>query len=557
MADKKSVFKKPENFGEVMDLVGNILAWSVLLIYFVGLPFYFKNGYESIASNKYLYIMYTGKYVAIVAGILLLIRMCLWGYSKEEISIYKGMLRTDIFMLAFIMLAVLSHFCSAHKTGGEHYLTDWFYESSLWGTRGWYMGLVSYLVFFMLYLVVSRALIFSNRIYIPILATAIIICAWGILNRYCIAPVDMSYDYSEGVFLASLGNINWFCGYTSVLIPLLWGLYLGVKKIWVKVILWISCFISFYMILVNSSNSGIFALIVTMIVLLAYCMTDYNKFRSFLELAGAMLLSGGLIDVLDMIFWDQRTGRDGMIEPFFGYFSLALLALDVVVCFLISKKKENYPVKLFAKLRKILIIVILSLFGLFVSLVTINTITKGALPIIGDKSIFMFEGEWGSGRAYTWTFGLKTFGHMNFGHKLIGSGPDTFFYEMISYSDLNDEWYAVYNGARLTNAHNEWISLLVNNGLLGLGAFIGFLYTGVKNSFKMAGENPSYIAFALAIISYTANNMFSFQQVTNTPFLFLVLGLEGAAMADIARPLVALTKKSRKNTIQKGKNKRK
>ena len=120
-------------------------------------------------------------------------------------------------------------------------------------------------------------------------------------------------------------------------------------------------------------------------------------------------------------------------------------------------------VLLFAKLRKILIIVILSLFGLFVSLVTINTITKGALPIIGDKSIFMFEGEWGSGRAYTWTFGLKTFGHMNFGHKLIGSGPDTFFYEMISYSDLNDEWYAVYNGARLTNAHNEWISLLVNN----------------------------------------------------------------------------------------------
>lgn len=77
MAETKKLFQRPTNFGEIMDLAGNILAWSVLIIYFVGLPLYFKNGYDSIATNKYLFIMGVGKYVAIVAGVLWLIRMCL------------------------------------------------------------------------------------------------------------------------------------------------------------------------------------------------------------------------------------------------------------------------------------------------------------------------------------------------------------------------------------------------------------------------------------------------------------------------------------------------
>ena len=232
----KIKLQKPKNIGEVTDHAGNILAWAVLLIYFIGLPFYYKDGYTLIASNKYLYLMYTAKYVAIAAGVFLLVRMSLWGYSKDEIACYKATYKTDIFVLSFILLSVLSHFCSSFRSGGEAYLTDWFIEGSLWGTKGWYMGLVSYLVFAMFYLILSKLLRHTYFAYIPVLLTVTLVSIWGILNRYKIAPINMNNSYGEGAFIASLGNINWFCGYTSVIVPLGWGLYMGAKKLWIKVL---------------------------------------------------------------------------------------------------------------------------------------------------------------------------------------------------------------------------------------------------------------------------------------------------------------------------------
>ena len=83
------------------------------------------------------------------------------------------------------------------------------------------------------------------------------------------------------------------------------------------------------------------------------------------------------------------------------------------------------------------------------------------------------------------------------------------------------------------------------------------MVTSVKASFKAAKENPEYICFALAVISYLANNVFSFQQITNTPFIFLVLGIEGAALVRIDKKEARLTKKEGKNTMQKGKKSRK
>ena len=553
----KIKFQKPKNIGEVTDHVGNILAWAVLLIYFVGLPLFFKDGYTLIASNKYLYIMYTAEYVGIVAGIFLLLRMSLWGYSKEEIMIYKGTFRVDIFVLAFILLSTVSHFCSTFKTGGERYLTEWFYESSLWGTRGWYMGLMSYLIFAMFYFILSKLLRYSKAANIPVMLTLTVTCLWGILNRYKIAPIDMGIEYDQSSFLASLGNINWFCGYTSVLVPLCWGLYLGAKKLWLKITLTVVNLITFYMIFVNASDSGIFAMFISFAVLFCFTVTQKERFKTFTELVITMLIPASLIGLIDVIMPKQRTGTFGMLEFFFGIGAFAVLTAVVIFYVLFFYRLKEYPVKVMGTVRKIFIIFIVSVFLGYVLIVIFNTIMGGIIPRVGKNRFFFFSNRWASSRGATWKIGLMTFADMDFGHKLIGSGPDTFYYEMIKHPAAKEISDKVFKGARLTNAHNEWITLLVNNGLLGLTAFVGMLYSGVRASFKYAEENVEIIGFALAIISYTANNMFSFEQLTNTPFLFLVMGLEGAAIASIVRKSASLTKSGRNTKIQRSKNKKK
>lgn len=540
-----------------MDLAGNVLAWSVLIIYFVGLPLYFKNGYDSIATNKYLFIMNVGKYVAIVTGVLFLIRMCLWGYSRAELAIYRGSVKTDIFMMSFLILAFISHLASPHRTGGEHYINDWFFEGSLYGTKGWYMGLMSYALFVLLYILISKALIYKRYVFIPIAFILTLECLWGSLNRYNIVPFDMNYEYSSTSmpFLASLGNINWFCGFTSVLVPLFWGVYLAASKWAHKAVLLFIIAVSAFMIFVNKSDSGIFAMAVTILVLLGYCLKDTEKIAGFTEMAMAICLSASVIPVCDRFIKTARENLDGILDFFYGIPALIFLVILAVVYFLWRFAKEKVKPETLVKVKKYYVIIVPAMFGLVILLIIINTLTGGALPVIGDKSFFMFDEVWGSGRKNTWGLGLETFKHMPFGRKLIGSGSDTFFYEMISYNDLHDIWNEIYKGARLTNAHNEWISLLVNNGVLGLVAFVGMLVTSVTAAFKNADRSPVLVSFALAVISYTANNMFSFEQVTNTPFLFLVLGLEAAVLADIYRPELKEAKTRKKENKKNKKRK--
>ena len=95
---------------------------------------------------------------------------------------------------------------------------------------------------------------------------------------------------------------------------------------------------------------------------------------------------------------------------------------------------------------------------------------------------------------------------------------------------------AYFGGQRLTNAHNEWITLLVNNGILGLGAFIALTFTGIKKCLTYAKDHQGLICVALSLISYTANNMFSFATMMNTPLFFAMLGLGMAALRESEKP---------------------
>ena len=108
-----------------------------------------------------------------------------------------------------------------------------------------------------------------------------------------------------------------------------------------------------------------------------------------------------------------------------------------------------------------------------------------------------------------------------------------------------------FGGQRLTNAHSEWITLLVNNGILGLSAFIAMTVTGIKKCLTYAKDRQGLLCVALSLISYTANNMFSFETMMNTPLFFAMLGIGMAALKEDEKPLFV------KGQKEGGKKKRK
>lgn len=529
---KSSTGKK--SFGFYLNNLGNILLWCVLLAFFLILPLYFKNGYELIATNKYKCLMIISKYAVFIVGGFSLIYFSLWGMNKDERKKFKPLFETDVFILAFIIIAVISHLFSDYKAVGEKG-DFWFYEGSLWGTSGWYMGLMTLLPLVGMYFAASRFLKYDRRIWIPVIFVSSLIFLWGILNRYEIYPIEM--EYQSSAFISSLGNINWFAGYESVIAPISFGLYFSSEKPLTKGILIVPVVIADLAILLNGSDSAVFGYCVMSVVLLLVSIGINGGFRRFLELQIMFTGAGLFICIEDLLFPGVKNYSSGFADVFCkgasAVFFFCISVLLAVVCIVFEEKGKAVSKDAREKLPIIVGIAVAILVALFVLLIIINTLSKGV--IAGTGSIFYFNGDWGSARGATFTTGVYTFEGMNFWKKLIGAGPDCFYFAQKDCTKAYDYAVGYFDGSRLTNAHCEFLTLLVNVGIFGALSFVGICAASIKSYVKRITDNPELIIFVLSIVYYLSNNLFSFEQVTSTPFLFLMLGIGGAALVSVKK----------------------
>ena len=130
------------------------------------------------------------------------------------------------------------------------------------------------------------------------------------------------------------------------------------------------------------------------------------------------------------------------------------------------------------------------------------------------------------------------------------SGPDCFAVYIYEVPELAEKMVDRFGDLRLTNAHNEWITVLVNTGMLGLFCYAGTFLTAFIRFAGRASKEPLLYVCAVAVLTYTAHNMVSFQQVLHTPYLFIVLGIgEGLlrALRDGGEPDGNTEKKKRRN----------
>ena len=132
---------------------------------------------------------------------------------------------------------------------------------------------------------------------------------------------------------------------------------------------------------------------------------------------------------------------------------------------------------------------------------------------------------WGNHRGFNWSITIEGYANMPFLNELFGVGPDCYSSYLYSIPEFVEKLQGFYPTQRLTNAHNEYLNSLVCYGALGLLSWLTVLIGGIVYFTKKAKENPFMIAFALCIMGYTCHNIFCYQQVCCTPFLFIAMGI--------------------------------
>ena len=95
----------------------------------------------------------------------------------------------------------------------------------------------------------------------------------------------------------------------------------------------------------------------------------------------------------------------------------------------------------------------------------------------------------------------------------------------------------------LTNAHNEYLNLLICIGLAGMLAFVAMLIAAAVRFSRKGAQYPLALMGMLTVCVYAAHNFFCYQQVCCTPFLFLILALAERIVRD------GVQEKTERNTI--------
>ena len=520
----------------VLKYAADILLYFAVLFYLIVtgvlLPLYLP-GYDSLGTDKGQFwvkgILFSGKILLIPLAFYVLyviVRVMTSGGKAGKICFPKrtSFTRTDIWAVLFCVSVIISYALSEEK------------QIALYGERGWYLGTISYLSLGIGVLVIPRLGKAKNPIIPFIMVTSFAASMIGVIMDF--AGNVLGAEGWDAGKVSTIGNPNWFCGYlVTVMFAGVAAFYFrregGVRKY----IAYVPCLIvymivTFYMMIAQGSASAYLASWAVLLAMLMIAGKEPDAVHDITFVCMIFAISNALHAVYIAAGGVSRpndpVGR--LLEnPVFAVLMLATCVVVNRVAGSYLKKGKN---KVNVNIGKVLAIITGCAVLVFAFLLIINTVT-GSGFLGKEGSLFWFDYHWGSSRGATLSLGMEVFRGMTPFEKLFGKGPDTFYSFMISgrFPETAAKSNEYFGGARLTNTHCEFLTMLVNTGIAGTVTFYGLMISVMIKGFRT--RSVTALACSLGILAYIINNIFSFQTAVNVSQLALILGFGAwAVMCD-------------------------
>lgn len=533
---KKSVESVAETLCSFSRFLCDLVISVYLFVILVVLPLY-NRGYAQIGTDKENFFIktmtYAGKCLLPIFVLWLIFRLIV-AKQKQELpefraipkNIRQALNTTDKFAVLYGIAVVLSYVFTRYR------------EEALWGTASWRMGMWTQLGAVIVYFMISRMWQRKDWIVVLILPVSAVVFFLGYMNKFGLCLVDR--EIINPSFISTVGNINWYCGYlVTVLfggVYLLWQM--GPEVTWKKGILMGYVTIGFASLATQGSSSGVVTWAVMLLVLFGMSVRDGGKMECFwqeMTLFSAACLITYVLRICNV--FSQESELEGITNILtFSAISVIMTIVSVGMLCLIhgSNDRKRYPQKLFLGIYRGFCVVLPVAMAAVLIFTLVNTLLGGKLTpamteaaVDGGSNWLIFSAAWGSNRGATWAAGARCFWEADLLHKIFGVGPDCMYAFLANEAgpELQNMVEDFFYGNRLTNAHNEWLTILVDMGVLGLISYAGMMISAIR-SFLRAGKKSALVgACGFCVLAYTVNNMFSFQQVMNISTVFVIMGI--------------------------------
>ena len=491
------------------------LAAAYIIIMCEFLPLYMKEGYYKLGEAKGLAFLWISSIflgLSILGAAVVLVRSWKKGQKFSKETFVSG-LRTRGFLLAFIAASVISLIFSMDK------------KIAFFGLDGWRTGFMTWGFGALLALVISVYGI-GKRTVTPYIAAISLLVPFlmfllGIVNRFGIYP--LSIDGRNNSYLATLGNINWYTGFLSVFVPLGVGLSYREKR-FSKGLFLCSVYelVGLTALFLQGSESALLIVAATYILLAFSGFRDRERFKDFLCRLFVLGMAMELAGFIYILFKESYTYEDSMLVLICAkHVGLIVMAAAVVLyrlACLFGEIKASFKKELYRYI----------LFGLVVAGGVF------ALMLVANN----FSDDFGNGRGIIWRLSAQAFFKESFFQKLVGVGQDCYFTFIRSDKELSHAVHEAFGGARLTNAHCELLTVLIQTGFLGAVTYLGLICSSILELMMISersdrDDRGSFsIVLALPIAAYFLNSLVSFPQTVSTPYVFICFGLALKIISD-------------------------
>lgn len=543
LPESNAVMSESEKGGWHTDICQGIMMAYFLVMALI-YPFYAPGGYTLIGDVKYVVFRNISlTTIAVMAVVILAAVLCRWD-GHWLVKHYQAMSVTDWFAYGYFVAVMLSYLGSAYK------------EDALWGVEGWYMGTVTQIIFVLLYFFFSRYY-YHKRGWIEVwLAASAVVFLLGICNRYSVYPIVM--EGQTNTFISTLGNINWFCGYWSVAASIGITWYWCSDGGWARLPAGIYSMIAMLSGVTQGSDSAYLVFAAIFIVLFLLSFHNGHKMYRFLELCMMFAVSCRLgrvlryIPALDYNYGPADGGSRITAALLDGNVTLWALAVLILCYGLLHGLDRSSYIFADCKVNRSAVrgdrwllrgpyvgkyrqrgIVAVGVSVVLLCVVTAYLFQNGIVHVRGaaetaeEESGFLliFNEDWGNGRGTAWNCGIDAYRNMDILHKVVGIGSDCFADYVYDVPKLAQKLADSFTNQRLTNAHNELLTQLVNVGAIGLLCYMGLFLSAFLRCMRRADQQPVLYMCAVGILAYAAHGMVSFQQVLNTPYIFIFMGI--------------------------------
>ncbi|MCR5421061.1 MAG: O-antigen ligase family protein [Lachnospiraceae bacterium] len=545
MSKKKN--KTNTSASEVVLFIFKIFISVYCALFFITMPLLYHDRYYDIGNFKYNLFMYLTVTFLSLAFIMLIIYLPIqYKEGKITLTTAKALIKNlsvlDWFVIAFAIASFLSFLFSPSRT--NEYPTFFLFKSAEetsvvnlpWeGYNGWNMGLRSQLMFAAIYFLTSRLFLKSwkkDLLYI-ILSTSSIVFFLGILHRFHIDPLGLYEGLSEyyiSKFLSTLGQATWYSSFMMVILPIGMVFYMfnDNKKSVSNILLTIYISLGAATFVTQNSDSAYPAFGAIVIVLFAVSFISNDRFIRFLEMLLVMLGAMKIIGLFQILFPERTTELDSL-SLFISQSPVTLVLLILlIIAYVFAKKAINsnkLDITKYKKIRNIFLILIVLAIPAIIILVYLNT--KGLLPTTAFQNIeyLTFNDQWGNSRGFTWKETIETMKEPVWKKMMLtGPGPDCYATVLYSSDIRSAQLYSFWNGEVIVCAHNEWLNMLFNEGILGFISYFGIFATAFV-LFIRKYDNPVLVAGSASIIGYVLHNFFCYQQILCTPMIFFIIAL--------------------------------